>query len=342
MNMYNWITQQINDRNKPAFPLLSYPSVQTMYVTVKELVTSSSSMAMGMRLIADEYKMPAAVSYMDLSVEAEAFGATCVYQADEVPTIIGQLVRTQEDAEALKVPKLGSGRTATAIETIRKATRLIHDRPILANCSGPFSTAGRLMNVNEILVDTYENPETVHTVLRKVTDFIKKYIGGFKRAGADGVILAEPLAGLLSPELMQEFSSDYVKEITDDLQDKNFLIIYHNCANGTERLLPQMLSTGCRVFHVGENADIEAILKGVPADCLVLGNISVSKVFKGNSAHYVQMATQKLLLQCMNYNNFMISSGCDIPADVDMDHVDRFFKTVESGYYKRMLWDMID
>ena len=342
MNMYNWITQQINDRNKPAFPLLSYPSVQTMYVTVKELVTSSSSMAMGMRLIADEYKMPAAVSYMDLSIEAEAFGATCVYQADEVPTIIGQLVQTQEDADALKVPKLGSGRTAIAIETIRKATRLIHDRPILANCSGPFSTAGRLMNVNEILVETYENPETVHTVLRKATDFIKKYIGGFKRAGADGVILAEPLAGLLSPDLMQEFSSDYVKEITDDLQDKNFLIIYHNCANGTERLLPQMLSTGCRVFHVGENADIEAIIKGVPEDCLVLGNVSVSKVFKGNSAHHVQMATQKLLLQCMNYNNFMISSGCDIPADVDMDHVDRFFKTVESGYYKRMLWDMID
>lgn len=342
MNMYNWITQQINDRNKPAFPLLSYPSVQTMYVTVKELVTSSSSMAMGMRLIADEYKMPAAVSYMDLSIEAEAFGATCVYQADEVPTIIGQLVSSQEDAEALKVPKLGSGRTAIAIETIRKATRLIHDRPILANCSGPFSTAGRLMNVNEILVETYENPDTVHTVLRKATDFIKKYIGGFKRAGADGVILAEPLAGLLSPELMQEFSTDYVKEITDELQDKNFLIIYHNCANGTERLLPQMLNTGCKVFHVGENADIEAILQGVPEDCLVLGNVSVSKVFKGNSAHHVQMATQKLLLQCMNYNNFMISSGCDIPADVDMDHVDRFFKTVESGYYKRMLWDMID
>lgn len=342
MNMYNWVTQLINDRNKPAFPLLSYPSVQTMFVTVKELVTSSSSMAMGMRLIADEHKMPAAVSYMDLSIEAEAFGATCVYQADEVPTIIGQLIRSQEDADRLEIPKLGSGRTAIAIEAIRKATRLIHDRPILANCSGPFSTAGRLMNVNEILVETYENPDTVHTVLRKATDFIKKYIGGFKRAGADGVILAEPLAGLLSPELMQEFSTDYVREITDELQDKNFLIVYHNCVNGTERLLPQMLNTGCRVFHVGENADIENILQRIPADCLVMGNVSVSKVFKSNSAHHVQMATQRLLLQCMNYNNFMISSGCDIPADVDMDHVDRFFKTVESGYYKRMLWDTID
>lgn len=342
MNMYNWVIQQINDRNKPAFPLLSYPAVQIMYVTVKELVTSSSHMAMGMRLIADEYKMPAAVSYMDLSIEAEAFGATCVYSADEVPTIIGQMIRTQEDAEKMQVPRLGSGRTAVAIETIRKATRLIHDRPILANCSGPFSAAGRLMNVNEILVETYENPEMVHTVLRKVTDFIKKYIGGFKRAGADGVILAEPLAGLLSPELMQEFSTKYVREITDDLQDKNFLIIYHNCANGAERLLPQMLDTGCRVLHVGENANIEEILQRVPEDCLVLGNLSVSKVFKNGSGHHVQMATQKLLLQCMNYNNFMISSSCDLPADVDMDHVDRFFKTVESGYYKRMLLDMID
>ena len=341
MNMNNWVDQMIYDRNKKAFPILAYPSVQLLYVTVKELVSTPAYMAMGMRLIADRYQMPAALSYMDLSVEAEAFGATCVYQADEVPTIIGRLIDTQEEADALAVPAVGAGRTGLTVDAIGKALRLIHDRPVIANCSGPFSLAGRLMNVNDILLKTLEEPELVHTVLRKATDFLREYILKFKRVGADGVILAEPLAGLLSPALMQEFSTDYVRQLVDELQDKNFIIIYHNCASGTERLLPQMIATGCRVFHVGEKADIEAILQGMPPDCLILGNISVAQVFKGDSPHQVRMRTQRLLMACMNYNNFMLSSGCDIPADTDFDNINAFFETVEAGYYKRMLWDAI-
>jgi len=341
MNMDNWVSQQITDRNKRAFPILAYPVVQMLFVTVKELVTSAPNMALGMRLIADRYKMPAAVSYMDLSVEAEAFGATCVYQADEVPTIIGRLVDDMAGAQALRVPEVGEGRTGVQPDAIAKVTRLIHDRPVLANCTGPFSLAGRLMNVNDILLDTLEEPELVHVVLEKATQFISAYIGKLKRAGADGVILAEPLAGLLSPDLMQEFSTEYVKRLVTEHQDKNFLIIYHNCASGMERMIPQMLDTGCRVFHLGEKTDMEAVLQKMPKNCLVLGNLSVSQVFRSDSPHHVRMSTQRLLMQCMNYENFMMSSGCDVPADTDFDCIDAFFETVESGYYKRMLWDTI-
>ena len=341
MNMENWINLQIAERNKPAFPLLAYPAAQLLFITVKELVCSAPSMAIGMRLIADRYRMPAAVSFMDLSVEAEAFGATCVYQADEVPTIIGKLISTEEDIDRLQVPKIGTGRTGIAVEAIAKATRLIHDRPIFANCSGPFTLAARLMYVSDILMKTMEEPEAVHRLLRKTTDFLAEYIRKLRRAGADGVILSEPVAGLLSPELMEEFSSVYVRELTDRLQERNFIVVYHNCANGTERMVPQLLSTGCRVFHVGEHADIEAILKAVPKDCLVLGNLSVPEVFRCDSPHHVRMSTQRLLMQCMNYPNFMISSGCDVPLDTDFDNLDAFFETVEAGYYKRMLWDTI-
>ena len=143
MNMYNWIDQVIHDRNKKPFPLLTYPSVQMMYITVKELVSNSLWQAMGMRLIADQYDMCASTSYMDLSVEAEAFGAHTVYGVDEIPTIIGKLIETEEDADNLRVPEVGEGRTGICIDGVTKALRLINDRPVFANCIGPFSLAGR-------------------------------------------------------------------------------------------------------------------------------------------------------------------------------------------------------
>ena len=44
--------------------------------------------------------------------------------------------------------------------------------------------------------------ELVHIVLRKVTEYITNYILEFKKAGASGIVMAEPAAGLLSQKFV--------------------------------------------------------------------------------------------------------------------------------------------
>ncbi|MFV0528820.1 MAG: uroporphyrinogen decarboxylase family protein [Lachnospiraceae bacterium] len=341
MNMFKWVDKMIFEDEKKPLPILSFPSVQLLFVTVKELVSSSDYQAMGMRMIADKYDMPAAPSFMDLSVEAEAFGSTAVYASDEVPTIIGHLVRTQEEADALVVPEVGAGRTGICVEGVRKSLKLITDRPVFAGCIGPYSLAGRLMDINEVMVDCYEEPEKVHTVLQKATDFIIKYIKEFKKTGAHGVILAEPLAGLLSPELMQKFSSDYVRKIVDETQEQGFIVIYHNCGGSVQSLAKEIISTGCKVFHLGDAIDMADMLQKLPADSLVMGNISPSKQFRNGTPQSMRIETIKLLEKCKGHDNFLISSGCDIPPLTDFDNIDTFFDTVQAFYYRQHLLDMV-
>ena len=90
-NMYQWIDEMIAAEKKKALPVLSFPSVQKMGVTVDELIRSSDLMSRGVKLVADSFDTAAAVSYMDLSVEAEAFGSEIRFSDDEVPTVIGLL-----------------------------------------------------------------------------------------------------------------------------------------------------------------------------------------------------------------------------------------------------------
>lgn len=341
MNMEKWLSELIDTQEKGAMPILSYPSTQLMFISVDELSYDANCQAIGMRLLIDRYNMPIAAGYMDLSVEAEAFGANCVHKPEEIPTITGKLISTQEEADALKVPEIGDGRTGIAVEGIQKAKVLIKDRPVFANCCGPFSLGGRLMDVNEILLETLEDPDLVHTVLDKATEFIIKYIKAYKEVGADGVIMAEPLAGLLSPGLMQEFSTDYVKKIVAEVQDEEFLIMYHNCANAIERKINEVIDTGCKMFHFGDGANMVELLEKMPKDVLILGNISPSAVFKADSSRKMAFDTQTLLVQCMINKNFMISSGCDIPADTPIKNIDTFFEVVEKGYYKQKLWFQI-
>ncbi len=341
MNMYKWIEKTINDDEKKAMPILSFPSVQLLFVTVKELVSNSNYQAMGMKMLADKYDTLAAVSFMDLSVEAEAFGCKTVYAADEVPTIMGSIVSTEKEADMLAVPQIGAGRTGICVEGIRKALKLISDRPVFAGCIGPYSLAGRIMNVNEVMMYCYDEPEMVHKVLRKVTDFLIEYIIEYKKVGANGIILAEPLAGMLSPALMQEFSTNYIKEIVEKTQDQNFIVIYHNCGNDTYRLTKEIIDTGCRVFHFGDSVDMLDMLRQMPTDCLVMGNVSPSKHFRNGTPNAVRLATIKVLEKCKEYKNFVISSGCDIPPLTDFENIDAFFETVKSFYYKMHLLDLV-
>jgi uroporphyrinogen decarboxylase len=341
MNMYNWVEQMIYTERKKALPILTFPAVQYLYVTVRELVADPVQQAIGMRLIADHYDMPVSFGYMDLSVEAEAFGAHTVFSADEVPTIIGRLISKEADAEALAVPEIGAGRTGSNVEAIKKAQMLIKDRPIIAQCIGPYSLAGRLMNVNDIMLHCYEEPEMVHKVLRKATDFIIKYAAEFKKEGANGIVIAEPLAGLLSPQLIDEFSTRYIREIVETLQDRRYIFIYHNCGGAVPFLMDSIIETGCYAFHFGDSVDMGEMLARVPRNYLVLGNISPAKVFNGKSTENVRLETLKLLHKCGGYNNFIISSGCDINPNIDFDNVDMFFSTVDSWYYHRSLQNAI-
>lgn len=148
MNTAQWL-EKIR-LEKISMPILSFPSVDLTGKTVKELISSSDEQARGMKAIADRCKAAAAVSMMDLSVEAEAFGAEIRYSDNEVPTVSGRVVRGKENAEALRIPKVGDGRTGRYIEAIGKAKKLITDRPVFAGVIGPFSLAGRLMDMTEI------------------------------------------------------------------------------------------------------------------------------------------------------------------------------------------------
>lgn len=57
------------------------------------------------------------------------------------------------------------------------------------------------MDVTETMFYCIDEPEMVETVLEKCTKFIINYMNAYKETGADGVVMAEPLAGILSPSI---------------------------------------------------------------------------------------------------------------------------------------------
>ncbi len=333
MNNRNvWLDAMLTAPCKRAMPLLSFPCIGLMGITVAELIATPERIAEGMALLAARYDAAASVSMMDLSVEAEAFGAQVHMSGNEVPTVTGALVATPEDAEALAVPSIGMGRTGRYLEAIRLAGEKITDRPVFAGVIGPFSLAGRLMDVSQAMLYCYDEPEMVHAVLRKTTDFLISYCNAYREAGADGVVVADPMTGLLSPALAEEFSMPYMRELTAAVQSDDFLVIYHNCGNNTVRMLDAILSTGAAGYHFGNAVSMADILVRMPEDVLVMGNIDPAGQFLHGTPESIRQETRALLETCGGYRNFVISSGCDIPPASRLENIDAFFDAVRTFY----------
>lgn len=334
MNMQAWLKEQMAADKRRAMPILSFPSIQLMGITVKDLIADSDVQARGMYEIARRCPTAAAVSMMDLSVEAECFGAQIRVSDDEVPTVVGSVVETPEDAEALQVPAFGTGRTGLYVEAISKALKLITDRPIFAGVIGPFSLAGRLMDMTQVMINCYEEPEMVHTTLEKATAFLLSYVKAYKAIGAHGVVIAEPAAGLLSPDFCGEFSSPYIRKIVDAVQDEEFIVIYHNCGDAVSRMVPQILETGAAAYHFGNAVSMEDMLRQMPGDVLTMGNVDPVSAIRNGTPEKVRQDTLSIMDACCKYPNFLISSGCDIPPAAPWENIDAFFAAVEEFYHK--------
>ncbi len=329
MNVRELLWEAARSETQRALPILSFPAAQRMGVTVEQLVKDAKLQAQAITLIAKETETLAAVSLMDLSIEAEAFGAQVKFFANEIPVVTGQLVDSLEAAEELEVPDLSAGRALTCVEGVRLAKKQITDKPLLAGMIGPYSLAGRLMDVMEIMYICYDEPEAVHAVLDKATQYLIQYGSAMKAASADGIMMAEPLAGILSPDMAAEFSVPYVKRIIEALQDENFAVIYHNCGNSVPCMLDAIFSQGAAAYHFGNAADMEKVLEAAPADILCMGNLDPAAILAEGTPEEVTAATKAMIAACGKYKNYIPSSGCDIPAHAKWENLDAFFAALK-------------
>ena len=333
-NMKQWVADIIANPVKQGTPVLSFPAVQLMNITVRDLISSSELQAQRMKLVADKVPSGASVSLMDLSVEAECFGSTIRVSDDEVPTVIGAVVSDEDEADALAIPEVGACRTGIYIDAIRKASEMITDRPVLAGVIGPYSLAGRLMDVGEAMIYCYEEPDMVHTIMEKTTAFLIEYCKAYKEAGANGVVMAEPLAGMLSPGLAEEFSHPYVKQIVDAVQTDNFAVIYHNCGDNVKLMTDGIYGIGAMGYHFGNVVRLADMIPDAPADALVMGNVDPAGQINQGTPESVRAATLQVMEECHTAPNFVISTGCDVPPMSPWANIEAFFAAVAEFYSK--------
>jgi uroporphyrinogen decarboxylase len=124
-----------------------------------------------------------------------------------------------------------------------------------------------------------------------------------------------------------------VRRIIEAVQTESCVFIYHNCGN-TMPLVGSILETGASAFHFGNAIDLAEMLKLVPLHIPVFGNVDPAGQFKNGTPASIREVTLQLLEKCANHDNFIVSSGCDIPPLSSWDNINAFFDAVKEFYAK--------
>ena len=105
INMKSWMTSLIQQKKVAAIPVMTHPGIEIIGKTVLDAVTDGCVHYEAIKALTERYPSDAVTVIMDLTVEAEAFGAEIAFADNEVPAVVGHMLNTVDD-----IHKLGKSR----------------------------------------------------------------------------------------------------------------------------------------------------------------------------------------------------------------------------------------
>lgn len=317
----SYILKQIKNQTCPA-PCFFYPMAKKMSFSVSDILTDSKKQAQVLIETSKSFPVSAVIRMTELWCEATSFGMECSITENGFPKLGSPLYTDISDLAEVAVPPVINSITSPLIEAVELAMPHM-DKPMIIGVTGPYTLASVLNGSEDLMINCMTEPDDVHMFLEKITDFIIEYILAYKAAGASAVILTEPSVAMISPAMTEEFSNKYIQNIISASQDASFSIIYHNCG-AVDSHIDTILQLNADGFHFGNEVNLDHVLKKVSKDKLVMGNLD-PRLFISDNRAVIEKTTKDLLEKYSAYDNWRLSTGCDLAPNIFPGNIEIFF-----------------
>ena len=85
-----------------------------------------------------------------------------------------------------------------------------------------------------------------------------------------------------------------------------------------------MCATGVQALSLDALVDMPKIAPQVPSDIVLIGNVNPVSTLLQADPPTVRRKTQELMAAMADYDNFVISTGCDLPAETPIENIIAF------------------
>jgi uroporphyrinogen decarboxylase len=307
-------------------PLAGYPGIQLTKSTIKQNEFNAELQARSLYKLVERTQPDMVFTMMDLSTEAGALGLPVRFPLVESATVEWHPVDAISDLDQFKVidPQY-DGRVWVFIETVRQLKKQL-SIPVGAYVIGPFTLAGLMMGATDIALATIDKPDVVNATVNFCEQVVIDYAKALHDAGADVICLLDPTSVILSPRTYWQFAGRSIENVVRHLDTRTIL---HVCGN-TKGLASTMAETGVQGLSLDYIVSMPEVINLIPSDIVLIGNIDPVRTMLQCSKEKVAQETTALLEAMRPYPNFIMSNGCDLPAETPIENISAMVEAVKS------------
>ena len=274
-----------------------------------------------------EFGFECAVVPFDLGVEAEALGTTMNFYDDVegllYPTMQKKSVKNFDD---LVVPSdlEHRGRIPVVTGAIKALRKELGDEVAIGtHILGPFTLAGQVKELDDLLEESFLEPEKTNKLLEKLSEIIVRVFNIYKDAGADYFTLREmgATSDVLSPKSFKSLIKSHQARIISEMPRPSIL---HICGD-TNSIVEDMAECGANAISVDHKNNIDETRAKLGPDTIILGNFDPVKVLHQGKSEDVGPA----MMASLNGGASAVWPGCDIWPEVPGENMEALMSALK-------------
>lgn len=283
-----------------------------------------------------------AVAPFDMGVEAEALGCAINYydkSSQEIlyPTVSKKLATTVDELK-IEIPTdlATRGRVPLVLDAIRKLKAQVGATvPIGAWVLGPFTLAGQIVELDNLLKMSFKKTALVNGILDQLTGFLIELAKLYRAAGADYITVREmgATSDVLSPRMFKTLILPPLQKIFAALEAPRVL---HICGT-TTAIFELMADAGAEAISIDQKNDAADAVKRLDDKArleqrrkvLVFGNLDPYNVLVAGTPDLIREKVKGILDSGVD----AVWPGCDIWPSVPQENMKALMETVQG--YKR-------
>lgn len=289
----------------------------------------------------EQYNAEIAPFYTFVAYGAWEFGGEIAWPEDRWasgPSVAKRPIQSLEDLEKLTLPDVRAAGCLPRMMEFAKMQEKVGTQ-IAFIYGSPFTFCANLCGVGKFLEWAASEPESVHKVMRLMTDHLKQVADLFiSTFGAERTLprVASPTDGLISPRMYERLVLPYRMDLHQYVLDKGVRHIYDHICGDQNKILPLLarLPWGDPgMLSFGHEVDLIKAAEIFPNE-IICGNIEPAIIVKGTPDEVYTACRDNILKGKQIKSGFVFMGGCDIPATVPPYHIYLMSKAAEEfGYY---------
>jgi uroporphyrinogen decarboxylase len=271
----------------------------------------------------------------DVGMYAESFGAKIDFPFDDVPRIIGPVLKPgtlYEDYKNLNMPDpMKAGRLTESIKAIELAKKKVNDEiPLIGWTEGPFQGVTLLSGADPMqFFYILDHKEEFKEILDWYADFEIEVAKSMYEAGADIIGVGETAAYFMSPSFFAEFCLEPEKKVCQAIKDMNMIPLIHCCGFVPQNIHFSVETNPGGAIQFDYQVDLKWAKELIGDSVTIMGNLNYNKLTYSNPSQVYEDCI-KHISDASQGGGYWLAFGCEIPRDLPLNNMRAIMRATKS------------